>query len=46
VISNGGVDFVSGGRDKGHQSTQAVPLQGNLSGRLRQLNSGAEAWLV
>ncbi len=42
VIGNGGVDFVSGGRNEGHQSTQAVPLQGNLSGRLRQLNSGAD----
>ena len=42
MISNGGVDLIAGGRDKGHQCTEAVPLQGNLSSRLWQLNSGAD----
>src|ERR1700719_1831750 len=42
MISNGGVDLIAGGRDKGHQCTEAVPLQGDLSGRLWQLNSGAD----
>jgi hypothetical protein len=42
MIGNGGVDLIAGGRDKGHQCTEAVPLQGNLSGRLWQLNSGAD----
>src|SRR5580704_4057999 len=41
MISNGGVDFVPGGRDKYHQCTEAVPLQGDLSSGLWQLNSGA-----
>src|SRR6202041_3321388 len=30
VIANGGVDLRAGGRDKGHQCTEAVSLQGNL----------------
>ena len=42
MISNGGVDLMASGRDKGHQCAEAVALQGNLSGRLRQLNSGAD----
>src|SRR5580693_561218 len=42
VISDSGVDLVAGGCDKGHQCTEAVPLQGNLSSRLWQLNSSAD----
>src|ERR1700732_2513777 len=41
MIANGGVDLMASGRDKGHQCPEAVALQGNLSSRLRQLNSRA-----
>src|ERR1700733_1934742 len=41
MIANGGVDLMASGRDKGHQCTEAVALQGNLSSRLRQFKSGA-----
>src|SRR5580704_949212 len=42
MISDSGVDLVAGSCDKDHQCAEAVPLQGNLSGRLWQLNSGAD----
>src|ERR1700722_19140757 len=41
MISNSGVDLIARGCDEGHQCTEAVPLQGNLSSRLWQLNSTA-----
>src|ERR1700722_16006176 len=45
MISDRGVDLIAGGRDKGHQCTEAVSLQGNLSRRLRQLDGGADRFL-
>jgi hypothetical protein len=41
MIGNGGIDLIAGGRDEGHQSTEAVPLQRDLSSRFWQLNRGA-----
>src|SRR4029077_14623948 len=42
MVSNGGVDLMASGRDKGHQCAEAVALQGNPPGRLGQLKSGAD----
>src|SRR5271170_2676850 len=42
VISDSRVDLIASGRDKGHQCAEAVPLQGNPSGRFWQLNSSAD----
>src|SRR5580700_8606632 len=42
MIANGGVDLMTGGCDKSHQCTEAVSLQADLSGRLRQLSRSAD----
>src|SRR5580693_3772759 len=42
MISDGSIDLVAGGYDKGHQCAKAVALHGNLAGRIRQRSSRAD----
>ena len=42
MVSNDSVDLMTGGCDKSHQRTEAVSLQADFSGRLRQLSGGAD----
>ena len=44
MISNGGVDFVAGGRKKYHQGTKTKSKQSNSSTRFFQLNGSADCF--